>query len=239
MLTNQCIHCGAWNKHASISCSTWQRCPRCRERGHTEAQCSSPLKGSTAEVPCDLCGSPNHVESECSALWKPTVQEPTATGVTVSLSCARCISASHLIGDCPSLRKPLPNSSFTLSGIDPNTITNLNTGYSSRGKPMPPKPAPPSRGPRSKNRRGPKLADPSSESDDGGMPPRGGRRPPPSPPSRGRGRGAISFGSSTFVPNQSRAKPPPRPFSGNRGPPPPRGGFKGRGRGGFKPRRGK
>ncbi|KAJ5292569.1 uncharacterized protein N7443_008522 [Penicillium atrosanguineum] len=239
--TKECVHCGVWNKHTSPSCSTWQRCPRCRERGHDEAQCSSPLKGSTTEVPCDLCGSQNHVEVDCSAAWKSTLQEPTATGVTVSLSCARCISSSHLIGDCPSNRNPLPNSSFTLSGVDPSTITNLNTGPST--KPISAKPPPPTRAPRSKNRRGPKIRDPSSESDNGAFPPRGGRRPPPPPSSRGRGRGNISFGSSnTFVPSQPRGKPPSRPFNGNRGPPPPRGGggggFRGRGRGG-KSRRGK
>ncbi|KAJ6126806.1 hypothetical protein N7523_002418 [Penicillium sp. IBT 18751x] len=241
--TKECVHCGVWNKHTSPSCSTWQRCPRCRERGHGEDQCSSPLKGSTTEVPCDLCGSQNHVEVDCSAAWKSTLQEPTATGVTVSLSCARCISSSHLIGDCPSNRNPLPNSSFTLSGVDPSTITNLNTGPST--KPISAKPPPPTRAPRSKNRRGPKLRDPSSDSDNGAFPPRGGRRPPPPPPSRGRGRGNISFGSSsTFVPSQPRGKPPSRPFNGNRGPPPPRGGgsggssFRGRGRGG-KSRRGK
>lgn len=236
------MHCGAWNVHPGTLCPTRQRCARCRERGHTESQCSSRLKGSVSEVPCDLCGSQNHVETQCERQWRlPIPEPPTSTSIRVSVCCARCLSSSHLIGDCPSLSRPLSTSSFTLQGIDPNTIISTNIDYN--GPPPPPGRAPPNRAPRGKNRRVGNIRSPSPDSDENDMLPRGDRKPPPPPRGRGRGaaRGAIRFGNGARPnrgPDPPQGKLPPRPPSPRRGPPPPRGGGgngnrgRGRGRGG-------
>lgn len=180
--------------------------------------------------------------------------DPTVAGITVSLSCARCLSSKHLIGDCPSLLRPLSTSSFTLHGIDPNTITNTNIDRYTGPPPPSGRSGPPNRAPRSKNRRGGNIRSPSPDSDDDNMLPRGGRRPQPPLRGRGRGaaRGAIRFGNgvgSKRGPDPPYGRPPPRPpILGHdtrqrspspirRGPPPPprgggRGGNRGRGRGG-------
>ncbi|KAL5359489.1 hypothetical protein BJX96DRAFT_58541 [Aspergillus floccosus] len=128
----ECVHCGAWNKHQSSFCPQWRRCQRCRARGHDEEQCASPLKSSAAEIPCDLCGSSEHLELDCDFMWKLPRQDPSSGPVLVSLSCAHCTSTRHLLGDCPSLPKPLLSSSWTLRGIDPHMVTNINAVVSSR-----------------------------------------------------------------------------------------------------------
>ncbi|KAJ5935535.1 hypothetical protein N7466_005082 [Penicillium verhagenii] len=263
--TKECVHCKAWNEHISTQCPSWRRCQRCRERGHTDKECSSPLKSSASEVPCDLCGSSEHLESSCDWQWKFPLRETSSTEVRVSISCANCCSGSHLIGDCPSLRRPLNTTCFTLKGIDPDIIVNLNTA---------PKEAPPpinykqGRRGRGGARGGINTRSSSPSSDD--LLPRKGTKPQPI--SRGRGRGShIRFNTGPPPPrngpgpDKSRGRPPPtrgRPqFPGNntrqrtlsplprqnfpRGPPP-RGrgrGGNGRGgppsRGGFRGRRGK
>lgn len=47
--------------------------------------------------------------------------------MSVALSCCYCLSNRHLIGDCPYLPEPLATSSFSVRGINPELITNLNT----------------------------------------------------------------------------------------------------------------
>ncbi|KAL4896799.1 hypothetical protein BDV59DRAFT_171572 [Aspergillus ambiguus] len=129
----ECVHCGAWNKHQSSFCPQWRRCQRCRERGHDEQQCASPLKSSAAEIPCDLCGSSDHLELECDFMWKLPRQDPSSGPVLVSISCAHCTSTRHLVGDCPQYqRKPILSSSWTLRGIDPHMVTNINSVVSGR-----------------------------------------------------------------------------------------------------------
>ncbi|KAL2862843.1 zinc knuckle domain protein [Aspergillus lucknowensis] len=125
--TKECIHCGAWNKHQSALCPQWRRCQRCRERGHDQKHCPSALKGSATEIPCDLCGSSEHVELGCDSLWKFPRRDTTAAPALVSISCANCTSNRHLIGDCPTLTRPLASSAFTIRGIDPSMITNINS----------------------------------------------------------------------------------------------------------------
>ncbi|KAI9039929.1 zinc knuckle domain protein [Aspergillus affinis] len=132
--SKECVHCGTWNQHQSSFCPRWRRCQRCRDRGHDEAQCSSQLKGSAAETPCDLCGSTEHLELQCDALWKIPRRDTPSGPVLVSLSCSHCTSNRHLIGDCPSLPKPLMSSSWTLKAVDPNMVTNTNSVVSGRGK---------------------------------------------------------------------------------------------------------
>ncbi|KNG85399.1 zinc knuckle domain protein [Aspergillus nomiae NRRL 13137] len=137
----ECVHCGAWDQHQSSFCPSWRRCQKCRERGHDQQDCSSLLKGSASEIPCDLCGSSAHLELECDFMWKAHRQEPSSGPVHVSISCSHCTSNHHLVGDCPSLPQPLKSSSWTLRGIDPNMVTNINSvvkgrsgGPSSRGR---------------------------------------------------------------------------------------------------------
>ncbi|KAL4943683.1 hypothetical protein BDV06DRAFT_132073 [Aspergillus oleicola] len=136
----ECVHCGAWNTHQSTLCPKWRRCQRCRERGHDSKQCSSALKSSASEVPCDFCGSNSHLELDCDFLWKLPRQDTTAAPVLVSISCAHCTSNRHLIGDCPSLARPFLSSNFTVRGIDPNLITNINNFVEAR-RPGPPPPS--------------------------------------------------------------------------------------------------
>lgn len=259
----QCIHCGAWNKHDSNFCPSWRRCQRCRERGHDEAQCSSLLKSSASEVPCDLCGSPNHLEHDCDYMWKLPLRNQSSRPMQVSISCSHCTSNHHLMGDCPSLPRPITSSTWTLQGIDPNLITNLNSVLPSRrsGGPMP-------RGRGGMKIRGRADRSPTPDSDDD-MFGRPGRRPPLGrPPGRaniriggGIGRGKNlgpnyrdrqdSFGDRSRQRSMSPGRPGPGPGPGRgrgrdnynvrsrspprRGRPPPRGGGGGgRGRGGGK-----
>lgn len=132
--SKECVHCGAWNKHQSSFCPSWRRCQRCRERGHDEQQCSSPLKSSASEVPCDLCGSNEHLELDCDVMWKLPQRSKSPGPVLVSISCSHCTSNRHLIGDCPSLPRPMISSSWTLNGFDPDMITNTNAVVPSKKK---------------------------------------------------------------------------------------------------------
>ncbi|CDM37024.1 hypothetical protein CBS147339_2301 [Penicillium roqueforti] len=237
----ECEYCGAWNQHQSSTCPDWRRCQRCRERGHDEPQCDAKLRNFAYEVPCDYCGN-EHLEAECDFLWKFPRRDLHSDQVIVSICCANCCSAKHLVGDCPSssLRATAASSSFTLKGIDPDMITNLNTVLPQRET------GPPSRS-RGRDRE---WSRPPSPDDDDMMSriSRGGRgRPIPAPrgntlsirvPSRAKRGGdppsrGPSRGRSTFSGNNNRARSPNPPLP--RGPPPPRGGGRNRGsqRGGF------
>ncbi|GFF97973.1 hypothetical protein IFM61392_00031 [Aspergillus lentulus] len=169
--TKECVHCGAWNQHQSIFCPSWRRCQRCRERGHDEEQCSSLLKGSASEVPCDLCGSSSHLELQCDMMWKIPRQELPSGPVLVSISCSHCTSNRHLVGDCPSLSRSMVSSSFTLRGIDPHMVTNINSVTGGRqGGPAS------RRGQSGMQIRG-RADRPSVSSDSEDMMPRAGRQP--------------------------------------------------------------
>ncbi|OJJ82919.1 zinc knuckle domain protein [Aspergillus glaucus CBS 516.65] len=186
--SKECTHCSAWDKHDSNFCPTWRRCQRCRERGHDEAQCSSLLKGSASEVPCDLCGSQDHLELDCDYMWKLPLRDPSSGPVLVSISCSRCTSNNHLAGDCPSLPRPLNSSSWTLKGIDPNMVTNINSVIPGRSRP-----GPVARGRGGMKIRGRAERSPTPDSDeDDGIFTRPNQRPPP--PGRGGGRGNIRIG---------------------------------------------
>ncbi|KGO37731.1 hypothetical protein PEX1_019350 [Penicillium expansum] len=131
------------------------------------------------------------------------------------------------------------SSSFTLKGIDPDMITNLNTV-------IPPRESrPPSQASSRGRNRGWSPAPSPEEDDMMSRVSRGRGRPVPAP--RGNTRGSIKFASG--VGSKRGGDPPPRgpsrgrsTFSGNnnhrarspnpplpRGPPPPRGGGRGRG----------
>ncbi|KAJ5700538.1 hypothetical protein N7536_003551 [Penicillium majusculum] len=236
----ECEHCGAWNQHQSSTCPDWRRCQRCRERGHDEPQCIEKLRSFAYEVPCDYCGN-EHLESECDYLWKFPIRDLHSNQVTVSICCANCCSAKHLMGDCPAttLRAETgKSSSFTLKGIDPDMVTNLNTV-------VPPRESrPPSRASARGRNRGWSPAPSPEEDDMMSRVSRGRGRPVPAP--RGNTRGSIKFASGfggkrggdppsrgpsrgrpTFPGNNNRARSPNPPLP--RGPPPPRGGGRSRG----------
>ncbi|KAJ5504059.1 hypothetical protein N7463_006933 [Penicillium fimorum] len=180
----KCEHCGAWNQHQSSTCPDWRRCQRCRERGHDEPQCDAKLRNFAYEVPCDYCGN-EHLESECDFLWKFPTRDLHSEQVTVSICCANCCSAKHLVGDCPAVNlRVAKTSSFTLKGIDPDMITNLNTV-------IPPRETrPPSRN--QSRGRAKEWSRPPSPDDDDMMSrvSRGRGRPVPAP--RGNTRGITS-----------------------------------------------
>ncbi|PGH20744.1 hypothetical protein AJ80_03504 [Polytolypa hystricis UAMH7299] len=124
--TKECEHCGAWDIHESRFCPSWRRCQRCRERGHDTQSCPSPLKGSSLEVPCDLCGSTEHMEGDCDLIWKTPRRIPATGQIFISISCCHCASNKHLIGDCPSRRFPMNSSSWTLKAHETSMISNLS-----------------------------------------------------------------------------------------------------------------
>ncbi|KAJ5972000.1 uncharacterized protein N7479_001918 [Penicillium vulpinum] len=239
----ECEHCGAWNQHQSSTCPDWRRCQRCRERGHDEPQCTSKLRSFASEVPCDYCGN-EHLESECDYLWRFPSRDLHSDQVIVSICCANCCSAKHLVGDCPTAPFSASiTSSFTLKGIDPDMITNLNTV-------IPPREARPPSRTQSRGRAKEWSRPPSPEEDDMmSRVSRGRGRPVPAP--RGNTRGSIKFasgvgakrgdppsrgpsrGRATFSGNNNRQRSPNPPLP--RGPPPPRSGGRSRGpqRGGF------
>ncbi|KAH2915366.1 hypothetical protein KXW73_004871 [Aspergillus fumigatus] len=97
-------------------------------------------------------------------------QELPSGPVLVSISCSHCTSNRHLVGDCPSLSRPMVSSSFTLRGIDPHMVTNINSVISGRqGGPAP------RRGQSGMQIRG-RADRPSASSDSEDMMPRAGRQ---------------------------------------------------------------
>ncbi|KAL4979192.1 hypothetical protein BDW66DRAFT_119396 [Aspergillus desertorum] len=260
--TRECVHCGAWNKHQSSLCPKFRRCQRCRERGHDAKQCPSALKSSASEIPCDLCGSADHLEFDCDYLWKFPRQDTTSAPVLVSISCAHCTSNRHLIGDCHSLTRPFLSSSFTVRGIDPNLITNINSVVNPRrggvGAPSGPAGGQRGNGLKIRGRADHHARSPSPDSDDmmSTSMPRGsqGRRGGPGG-NRNGNRGSINIRIGANKGNGGLPPPPPsaRDYR-DREDPYPRGGYnsrqrsmspgpdrgrpgRGRGRGGQQPPR--
>ncbi|KAL2861450.1 hypothetical protein BJX68DRAFT_5219 [Aspergillus pseudodeflectus] len=207
--TKECVHCGAWNKHQSTLCPRWRRCQRCRERGHDHKQCPSALKSSANETPCDLCGSQEHTELDCGYLWQLPRPDTTAQPVLVSISCANCLSSHHLIGDCPTPTRPFTSSTtFTLRGIDPEIITNINSVVGPQRGGGPSIPSGRQQGLKIRGRAD-QARSPSPESDDmmsrvGKKGPIGGNR------NANRGNINIRIGGSAGK-NRNPGPPPPPP----------------------------
>jgi hypothetical protein len=105
-----CAHCGALDEHFSGACPRNQHCGRCRQRGHTTAECtvlsSSLMRG--LNYMCDICDRPDHVEEECSELWRNSLGDD-ATIVQIpqqamQVSCYNCGASgyfAHWGDDCP------------------------------------------------------------------------------------------------------------------------------------------
>ncbi|KAL3464070.1 hypothetical protein BJX64DRAFT_286758 [Aspergillus heterothallicus] len=205
--TKECVHCGAWNKHQSTLCPQWRRCQRCRERGHDHKQCPSALKSSAGEVPCDFCGSSDHLELECDYLWKMPRPDTTAQPVLVSISCANCTSNAHLIGDCPTPTRAFTSTTFTLSGIEPETITNINSVVGPKRGGGPSVPSGRQQGMKIRGRAD-QARSPSPDSDD--MMSRGGKKGPVGG-NRNVNRGNINIRISGNAGKNRNTGPPPPP----------------------------
>lgn len=126
----ECEHCGVWDEHLSQNCPQWQRCLKCRERGHDVSKCTSKLRDTS--VPCDLCGSNFHLEDRCCRQWNiPAIRKPEAP-IELHVCCALCGQNSHLMGDCPQ-RKPNGHyAAWTLQDLDPTKVINLSLQKGSR-----------------------------------------------------------------------------------------------------------
>lgn len=100
-----CQHCQAVDEHFSKDCATVAKCRKCRERGHSKANCASKLARSAADgFFCDSCSQPGHVEEECSLLWRSfnPDKEPNLHKVArLTVVCYECSAATHWGGDCP------------------------------------------------------------------------------------------------------------------------------------------
>ncbi|KAJ5732561.1 hypothetical protein N7493_004042 [Penicillium malachiteum] len=216
----ECPHCGKWGEHTAFWCPVWLRCEKCRERGHCEAECTSRLRCSAEEVPCEICGGTDHVERTCLRRIQLPMYEPdTITGSNqfrISISCSHCLSNSHIIGDCPNRVQTQETAWISLRGISPSRIININTATG----PEPPRPINYQEGRgRPQGRRGGLNVRSDSSSDNDVLPlraasnrnpPRGNPPPPPrntrgrgraaanAPPPRGRGRGAARGAAQGF-----------------------------------------
>ncbi|KAI5304611.1 hypothetical protein KEM56_006260 [Ascosphaera pollenicola] len=127
-----CQHCNAWEAHDSRFCPLVRRCQHCRAKGHEREGCLASRR-SCHDVPCDLCGSKLHFETECDSLWRSTLPKTSMppAQIKISVSCAYCAGSGHLFGDCPerheSAQDGFSGMPWSLKGIDPATIINLNT----------------------------------------------------------------------------------------------------------------
>ncbi|KAJ5729879.1 uncharacterized protein N7483_004387 [Penicillium malachiteum] len=207
-----CPHCGQWGEHTALWCPVWLRCEKCRERGHSEAECTSSLRSSAGEVPCDICGRTDHVERRCLRRIQLPMYEPdTMTGSNqfrISISCSHCLSNSHILGDCPNRVQTQETAWISLRGISPSRIINTNT----ERDPEPPRPVNYQEGRgRPQGRRGGFNARSDSSSSDDVLPLRAAsnRNPPPRGNPRGRGRGAAN------PPSSSGSRPWRSPWSGS------------------------
>lgn len=125
-----CADCGKFNDHFPPFCPISQRCPRCHERGHDQADCRSKLRVPASQGTCDLCSTTGHIADDCELLWR-TSGPPAVVSVNDSrlkrLSCYECGQPHHLGNDCPSRRpgKPLGTSTWSLY-LKPHTPDHIS-----------------------------------------------------------------------------------------------------------------
>ncbi|KAJ9615368.1 hypothetical protein H2200_001443 [Cladophialophora chaetospira] len=118
-----CTHCS--DLHSSRLCPQLQRCPKCREKGHTFEACRSGLKVTT--VPCDICGGLGHIEQTCLQRFFPSYKNLTTEPLPLWICCSNCASRSHLVGDCPGANQTAA-ARWSLKGIASDLIFNLSEG---------------------------------------------------------------------------------------------------------------
>ena len=113
-----CEHCGMVDDHSSRACVVFQKCGRCRQRGHGTVACKSLRSvpaGGLGDT-CDICGQLGHVEEECSCLGRTYF--PTEANVTkvarshIRMACYNCGAASHWGDDCPTLPAFIPRTNL-------------------------------------------------------------------------------------------------------------------------------
>ena len=113
-----CTNCGAFNDHFPPFCPVSQRCPRCHERGHNQAECKSRLRVPASQGTCDLCSTTGHNADDCELLWRsgPLAVVNVTDSRLKRLSCYECGQPHHLGNDCPSRRpgKPLGTSTWSM-----------------------------------------------------------------------------------------------------------------------------
>jgi hypothetical protein len=110
-----CTSCGA--KHSIFRCPDRQRCTKCRELGHSKAECPEKLAVPKSELRCDICGSQEHIEIACHQIWRSFDPRPEEirTVRQITISCYMCGSGSHFGPECGLYRGPLYTGGLTWS----------------------------------------------------------------------------------------------------------------------------
>ncbi|GKT90574.1 zinc knuckle domain-containing protein [Colletotrichum tofieldiae] len=112
-----CQHAG----HFSWNCPTRERCTKCRQLGHSKAQCTEKLVHLDEEgMECAMCGSEDHLEDDCETLWRSyKPQKELIKKVKVFPAfCASCGTEGHYSSDC-ALRGNRPrNQTWSLKNRD-------------------------------------------------------------------------------------------------------------------------
>ena len=132
-----CAHCGKYNDHSPPFCPATQKCPKCREPGHTQSHCKSKLKVPNSELTCDLCSNAGHVEDDCELLWRtsglPGVLNMSDTRLK-HIFCYECGRRSHLGNDCPTRRPGKPMGTSTWSNNQASSTQHSKNQLSIRSK---------------------------------------------------------------------------------------------------------
>lgn len=132
-----CAHCGKYNDHFPPFCPATQKCPKCREPGHTQAHCKSKLKVPNSELTCDLCSNAGHIEVDCELLWRtsglPGVINVSDTRLKY-IFCYECGRRSHLGNDCPTRQPGKPMGTSTWSNNQASSIQHSKNQLSIRSK---------------------------------------------------------------------------------------------------------
>lgn len=105
---SQCQHCSSKGDHFSFACPKFQKCRRCRQRGHASEQCTGrAVFGGGSDDPCDVCNFVGHVEEECPYLCRTAYPDESIVrkiqARDMAVGCYTCGSNQHWGDDCPEL----------------------------------------------------------------------------------------------------------------------------------------
>ncbi|KAJ9156428.1 hypothetical protein NKR23_g1423 [Pleurostoma richardsiae] len=91
-------------KHFSYACPTRQRCDKCRQLGHSAADCGEKLVAAPGEdgFECAFCDSTDHTEDACPEIWRTYRPNPENIKKVKSLPvfCYSCGAQGHYGGEC-------------------------------------------------------------------------------------------------------------------------------------------